>query len=487
MVTTRAQEKKIHETPKSSASQNGSLVVTATPVPSGDSPGYFTPATSKPARIVTQPTLLEQLENDGNEAMQEAPTPQASQGDDSQLVVEIRSQPPSEEENSAGGDVPSKAWPTDEEKIPSVSDGEPASDINTELPQRPKAPELYFTPMTTSKRKRFDGDGADDSTLEPESLQEQTPNQPGREDSEIPETEDEDDAPEVLSSKAAAQQALSTPIPPSRSSTRKRKKTSVNADAGVATSTLGNDSTPKQVGTERDFASLSQPLEAAPRGQSDETPIEMPAELISTSSHGALENPPAPLTPGEVPAPLFGTHQENTDAATASSSIDTAQVDQAAPVKALSDVQEEMPSAVSGDPIPDPEIVDADVRMDDWQGSQDVNDGSAVAGSNAQIKSDDVHIPSYTPTTSSQQKEKDVVPDLEIATDVAMPTVQAESASSASGRDRFASQTRPKPRPSRLPAPQAKATSLQNYRESLLNRHPRTTKWGPRRARFVGV
>lgn len=519
MVTTRSQEKKTQETPRSSISQTGLAVSAATPTPFDHthSPRYFTPATSKPARTYPKDTLsgvaahTDKASLKEETVLDEASAKEQGQPDDAAVVshgqniaVIIPSQP--KLAKSADDKRPSKAAEQTETLASVVGELSPNT-TSTQLPERPKAAEVYFTPMTTHKRKRFDGEGedVDDSVSTP--LQEQTPSRPGGVvNHEVPDSEadEDDDAPEVLSSKAAARQALQTPNPISRSSRRKRTRT----DPTVTASSKADAERAEDQGD----LSLSKGVE-----HSKEAQIAPPAERDTTnSSKEVLDIFPA--TSARPETPRLDTTPAGTDtnvtgqapAPTASSEpaphtpLDTHSDDQGN--KEVSPVLQGVDASTASGPRV------TDIRKGDREDTHPHKDETDQPPADADDAAAELPSPSSTATRAENAGQPSDVPaaatttttTTTITTAIATTVPTAQITSTVRGVDGAPASARhpllhpraahtipkrPKQQLTRLlPEVKPKASSLQEYRGRLLNRHPRTTKWGnQRRVRFVGA
>ncbi|EXJ95234.1 hypothetical protein A1O1_00354 [Capronia coronata CBS 617.96] len=493
MVTTRSQEKRIQETPTSSASQNGRSLFTATPTPSGNSPSYFTPATSKPARTST----FHVLSDDGRRnilkdtvSQQNGPSLEADvpRGQHVEVVIPKQSQ----KGNAANGhDFPVKGSPANGARSSPVSGAKLLSDMNAELPERPKATESYFTPMTTNKRKRFDSEGLDDSTFDLTGLQEETPSQPGGVNLEVPDTDGENDAPEVLSSKAAARQVLGSANPFSRSSRTKKNKTAKAPEASVTPSESGAVSPPVEVRVEKetDEAGPSTLAVTQTTELSQKDPVAGSTE-IGTTNRGddTVEELPAATatSPGHAPG---DTANDTTDNSTGNPNT---------PLNAgLATKEEEVLQALPEPDMSAAGVVEAHTSKEDHASHQVVNDESPAY---MYPVFDAVHDP--TDTSAILPEQKATSPEEPITTIAASTIARApEKPIAVASINRCegthpgsvkttTSSTRTRPRQPRLqprlPDVKPKMTSLQEYRGRLMNRHTRTTKW-QRKATFVNV
>ncbi|KAJ4512891.1 hypothetical protein HRR83_005233 [Exophiala dermatitidis] len=472
MVTTRSQEKKSQKTPKSlpSSSQNGSsksaaaIVSTPTRQEPESSPRFFTPATSKKPRFSNVTVLIEKA-GATDTAKQHDVEEEPTRGH--QSTATSSDQPETTTPTASAKGLDETVMHSVDEETPSSSAQNPSVEINLKLPERLKPTEKYFTPMTTNKRKRFNSERLDDSTQESLVVEEQTPTQPGGQVREVPDTDDDDDddAPETISSKVAVRQALKGRTPPSRGSARKRQKTTTQPTTGA---------TPSESATEPASQKEQDGLSHSP---SAELENESAVTRNSTTSVIDPDVKPSADTTGDTPFPSNNDQENQADADLVSTNST------AAAVASTTNDAETTVAFVQ---------LDASASVGAERGTPDDGRQDNLSTSQANPSVDQDSQPETTPFISAAPIREDAN-SKEVRR---FTTAGLDSRDQAQRHELSLARTGTSAKPSRshrqvprmpMPETKAKMSSLQEYRKTLMNRHQRTSNFGQRRVKFVGV
>jgi hypothetical protein len=483
MVTTRLQEKLGQETPNSSGTENISSAK-GSPSVSRASRGRGTPRKAEPKNATASKSS-------------------------SKVSVEIGPSPLAQQHAT------------------------PGPDDRKELPERLKSPSTFYTPGKTpaaNKRKRFASDEPEeDSILDTF----KTPAEYPRTHNEIPSTEDEDDddddAPEVLSSKTTPLKARGAPTTRSgRGSGRKRRK--------AATDVADNDSSTIDVARTQptpDEALAEAEAEANEGVSSDATAVGDQVDATRIPSNTTTTNQPMEETNAAI------SHEEALATAAPSAAVDSVDDHQSTGVEDHPDALEDTITIMSV-----PEATDMDSQRKTAAATADADklestettvehmsstlDSATIPASapNAdaepevetkakvsapsstrlpplqELPSDSAPAPRPEPsatnlnTTSLPSSEH--IPTSAIRTSAITAKPQSHSHSNPtlnkakSVKKTSSMSTRQQPASALLREhlPKPKPTPLQDFRSRLLNRHPRTTNFGPpghKRVKFVGA
>lgn len=340
---------------------------------------------------------------------------------------------------------------------------DPLLDSHAVLPERLKATPSPSTPRTSiNKRKKFDSEEPEESIPGAEDLADQTVDLEGgvsvdaAPTADAEEEEDDDDgAPEVVSGKIAAQQTLGLPNPFSRFDRRKKRKTVKDLPARGSPLVAGS-----QLNIEDSQVATDGAIENASLGNS-----------VSIPDAEALEGP----EPGRSPDhDIVSQDAESKIGLAAPPSIDRLDLPKTITTNII-------PGKAAQESIAEePQIKERQVTVD-----------TALSTSNA--------------TTEKNQGggRGDGDPGAQSSRPIVRTAVQHNTTSKSSLSLSLSSSstttipstahrhTRPRPSSSSLHEEISKPprpTYLQKYRQSILNRHPRTHSWGPpghRRTKFV--
>ncbi|KAL2440732.1 hypothetical protein ABEF95_000946 [Exophiala dermatitidis] len=466
MVTTRSQEKKSQETPKSLPSQNGSSMsaatIVSTPTRQESSPRFFTPATSKKPRNSNVTVLIEKA--GATETAQQHDVGEGSM-QNYHLTVTSPDPPETMTPTASAKGLDETVMHSVDGEPPSSSAQNPSVEINLKLPERLKATEKYFTPMTTNKRKRFNSEGLEDSTQESSIAPEQTPTQTSGQRQEVPDTDDDDDVPETISSKVAAQEALKGRTPPSRGSARKRQKTAIQPTAAATRSESAS-----KPGSQAEQDGSSHSPSAKLKNGSTEPRISA-SSVIDTDVKTGADTP--------VDTPLANNNAQGNRADTDLVSTDSTA---AAVVSTTNDAETTVPS----------------VQLDASAS------GGAETGAPEDGRQDNLSTTQANPTVDADSQPETASSILPTSTRVdannnevkRFTTAALDSRVQAQRHELSLARTATSAKPSlsrrqvpRMPVPETKAkmSSLQEYRKTLMNRHQRISNFGQRRVKFVGV
>ena len=461
MVTTRLQEKLGHETPNSSTVENTSSAK-GSPSVSRASKGRGTPRKTEPKS--------------------------ATASKSSRVSVEIG---------------PS----------PLAQHATPAPDDRKELPERLKSPSTFYTPGKTpaNKRKRFASDEPEDSLLETF----KTPAEYPRTHNEIPSTEDEDgddDAPEVLSSKATPQKARGAPTRAGRGSGRKRRK---------AATDVANDSSVVFESDTIDVARTQPTLDEVLAEAEAEANEGVSSDATAVGDQGDATRIPTTTTDQPVEETNAAISREEASAsADPSAAVGSVDDSQSTRLEDQPDAQEDTITVKSV-----PEAADMDNQRKTAADAADklestetpvehmssTPDNVTVPGPEAETEpeakvpalsstttlqepSDSAPLPepsATNPTTTSLSSEH--IPTSAIRTTAAKkPQASHSNLNKAKSAKTSSISTRQQPASALLHEhlPNPKPTSLHDFRSRLLNRHPRITNFGPpghKRVKFVGA
>ncbi|KAK5266192.1 hypothetical protein LTR99_008191 [Exophiala xenobiotica] len=486
MVTTRLQEKLGQETPNSSGTENISSAK-GSPSVSRASRGRGTPTKTEPKNATASKSS-------------------------SKISIEIGPSPLSQQHAT------------------------PGADDRKELPERLKSPSTFYTPgktPTANKRKRFASDEPEeDSILDTF----KTPAEYPRTHNEIPSTEDEDDddddAPEVLSSKTTPLKARGAPTTRSgRGSGRKRRKAATDvADDSSTIDVARTQPTPDEALAEAE-------AEANGGVSSDATAVGDQVDATRIPSNTTTTNQPMEETNAAI------SHEEPLAIADPSAAVDSVDDPQSASLEDLPDSLEDTITIMSV-----PEATDMDSQRKTAAAAADADklesmetpvehmssalDSAIIPGSAPNADADagpevetegKVSAPSSTRLPPSQELPSDSapaslpepsatnlnttshsssehIPASAIRTTAITATPQSNSHSHSnlnlnkakSVKKISSTSTRQRPASALLREhlPKPKPTPLQDFRTRLLNRHPRTTNFGPpdhKRVKFVGA
>ncbi|KIW49732.1 hypothetical protein PV05_11382 [Exophiala xenobiotica] len=390
----------------------------------------------------------------------------------------------------------------------------PAADDKKELPERLKSPSTFYTPGKTpaNKRKRFASDEPEDSILETF----KTPAEYPRTHNEIPSTEDEDDdddAPEVLSSKATPQKARGAPTRAGRGSGRKRRKaaTDVANDASIILESDTVDVARTQPTLDEALAEAEAEVNEGVASDATAVGDQVDATHIPTTT----TNPPLEETNAAT------SHEAASASADTSAAVDSVDDPQST---SLEDRPEALEDTITVKSVPEAADMDcqrktaADADKLESTETPDEHlsstpDSATVPGPEAEAEperetkvpapsstitlqepSDSAPLPepsATNPTTTSLSSEH--IPTSAIRTTAQKPQSQSHSnLNKAKSAKTSSISTRQQPASALLHEhlPKPKPTSLHDFRSRLLNRHPRTTNFGPpghKRVKFVGA
>ncbi|KAK7895087.1 hypothetical protein LTR67_005826 [Exophiala xenobiotica] len=410
----------------------------------------------------------------------------------------------------------------------------PGADDRKELPERLKSPSTFYTPGKTpapNKRKRFASEEPEeDSILDTF----KTPAEYPRTHNEIPSTEDEDDddddAPEVLSSKTTPLKARGAPTTRSgRGSGRKRRK---------AATDVANDSSTIDVARTHptpDEALAEAEAEANEGVSSDATAVGDLVDATRIPSNTTTTNQPIEETDAAI------SHEEPLAIADPSAAVDSVDDPQSASLEDHPDSLEDTITIMSV-----PESTDMDSQRKTAAAAADADklesmetpvehmssalDSAIIPGSapNAdagpEVETEDkVSAPSSTSLPPSQALPSDSAPAslpepsgtnlnttshsysehipasaIRTTSITAKPESHSHSLSNPSlskaksvmKTSSISARQQPASALLREHLPKPKPTPLQDFRSRLLNRHPRTTNFGPpghKRVKFVGA
>ncbi|KAI1607981.1 hypothetical protein EDD37DRAFT_644209 [Exophiala viscosa] len=456
MVTTRLQEKKSHDTPEPSTAVDLSTN-TEQQTPSNPSKKRSTPRTKATQNVDAQKSLKKSARTEDSSLLDDDATPMAN---------------------------------------------------NKTVPIRQKPTESFFTPAQTpaNKRKRFTSEELEDSTLDTfETPAEHPQSRPEQ----IEEEHDDDDAPEVVSSKSAAAQirglrsrGLSTPGNKRRKTAKNQKSAEpvpvsdtievVSTPATPAKKpdqdeeqetddTIVNDQSEAEVpSVQTEDESIPQTItvsetiivETASLKPDEEDQTQSPAPVVDDASETIDETAPTTVLPTATEEPEA---EPSTDHATLDDPTIPEETSAAAQPESVS--EESAPNDLASSTVR--EHISASPTIPETQDAFLNHTSSQLTTSTP--KSTAKRAPEPQPQSRHRPNSRSSLPNR--PTKLSKPSKPSSSNLSPQERVALLRGHRPGQKP--------KATSsLEAYRNRILDRHPRTSAWGApgqRKVKFLGA